>query len=147
MLINQLRQFTGTEGYKRHAFGSLVFTDGIKYLRDKDSNGVVDCFWLVDAIASHQSKELDRKCGGFQSWTLTPAPLPNKPKRALLECRPDSNQKPVVTQAIEYTDFPFDQMDGETLNLWVEGEGPTPKTEEELEERGWGRILLLPSEH
>lgn len=142
MLINQLRQFTGTEGYVRHMFGSLVFTDGIKFLRE-----AANCFWLVDAIASHQSKELDRKCGGFQSWTLTPAPTPNMPKRALLECRPDSNMKPVVTQEIEYADFPYDQMDGETLNLWVEGEGATPKTQKELEERGWGRVLLLPSEH
>lgn len=142
MLINELRQFTGTEKYIRHMFGSLVFTDGINYLRE-----AAKCFWLVDAIASHQSSALDAKCGGFQSWTLTPAPLPSMPHRVLLECRPDSNQKTVVTQAIEFSDFPFDQMDGETLNLFVEGEGKTPKTQEELQERGWGRVLLLPSEH
>ena len=141
MLDNDLSMFTGTENWTRHQFGALLFTDGINYLRNKDENGVVDCFWLVDAIASHQSDALDKKCDGFQSWSLTAAPTKAMPKRALLECRVDSGRPAIISQEIPYTDFPFDQIRGEPLQLWVEGVGRPPA-------KGIsGRVLLLPSEH
>lgn len=142
MLDNDLSMFTGTEEWTRHQLGALLFTDGIKFLRSKKANGVVDCFWLVDAIASHQSDKLDKKCDGFQVWSLTAAPTKAMPNRALLECRQDSGRVPVVSQEIEYTDFPFDQIRGKPLQLWVEGIGRPPVAGEVA-----GRVLLLPSEH
>jgi hypothetical protein len=138
MLSNELRNFTGTETWTRHALGALLFTDGIKFLRDKEANGVVDCFWLVDAIASHQSDRLDKQCDGFQVWTL----ISNGKGGAILTCKADTGRPDVVRQEIEYSDFPFDQFPDEPLQLWVEGIGRPPKTGEVA-----GRVLLVPSEH
>ena len=58
----QLREFTGTESH--HPFGDgLLFTDGILTLCQK-----WECFWLIDAIASHQNGRLELE--PFQVWTL-----------------------------------------------------------------------------
>ena len=46
----QLRYFTGTEKYYRISRRHLL-TDGTKYLAEE-----AECFWMMDAIASHLSE-------------------------------------------------------------------------------------------
>lgn len=94
--LNDLRQFYGSENWYRHWLGGLLYTDGVQYLA---KNGAA---WLVDAIASHQTSKLKKgKLREFQIWTFE-----SKKSKGVLTCRADSNTKPVVTQNIEYTDFP-----------------------------------------
>ena len=130
MLDNDLDMFTGTENWTKHQFGALLFTDGIKHLRE-----AANCFWLVDAIASHQSDALDKKADGFQLWLFES----NGKGGGTLTCRADTGTKPFVTQEIEFTDFPFDQF-REPLKLYVEGVGRPQGMQVS------GRVLLLPSE-
>ena len=97
----------------------MVYTEGIKHLAD-----AVGAYWLIDAIASHQTdKRLVRsqRLREFQLWELKVKP----DRSCTLTCRADSNEAPVITQEIEYTDFPLDE-----ITLYVEGD-----------------VLLLPSEH
>jgi hypothetical protein len=93
----------------------LNFTDGIKYLAEK-----AGAYWLIDAIASWQP-ELNESDREFQLWELTV----NSDNGALLECRRDSGQPAIVTQKIDYTDFPLP-----SIKLFVQN-----------------GVLLLPSEY
>jgi hypothetical protein len=113
--MDDLSQFTGTENWYRHS-KLLIYTDGIKYVAEEGK-----AYWLIDAIASYQSQlRKNRRLAELQLWELK---VTNN--KAILTCKEDSNCPPIVTQEIEYTDFPLPY-----IKLYVENE-----------------ILLLPSEH
>lgn len=112
--LKNLGQFTGTERYHRHTLARLLYTDGVEFLAEN-----ADCYWLIDAIASYQPQLKSQRLREFQVWTLTV-----KDRSAILTCREDSDCEPVVTQEIEFTDFPLPE-----IKLWVEN-----------------GVLLLPSE-
>jgi len=116
---DDLGQFTGSETFYRHWTRKLIYTDGIHYVVE---NGAA---WLVDAIASYQfDPSLSRgDLREFQLWTLKVAD-----NVGVLTCQVDSNAPAVITQHIEYTDFPMPE-----ITLYVE--------------RGEHLTLLLPSEH
>jgi hypothetical protein len=121
--INELNQkladFTGTINWWKHWTNLLAYTDGVKALAEE-----AQAYWLIDAIASHQiNPKVARH--DFQVWTLTVS----EDKTAVLQMKEDSDKQPVVTQKIEYTDFPTGKF-----TLWIEGSGRE-------------RVLLLPSEH
>jgi len=103
--LSDLSQFTGTENYYKHLFG-IVYTDGVKYLAD-----AANCYWLIDAIASHQLNSKVRR-EEMQFWTLEV-----KGNKAELYLRHDTNTPKIVRQKIEYTDFPFQ---GKFDHLWLE---------------------------
>jgi len=127
---SELDQFTGTERYTRWSllFGRMVLTDGAKFVAE--NGGGNGAFWLMDAIASHQPKALKNEMlRDIQFWTLE-VKEKNGRKSAVLTCRTDSGEKPVITQRIEYTDFDLPKID-----LWVEP----------LDENTY--VILLPSEH
>lgn len=111
-----LSQFTGTEQYYRHYLG-LNYTDGIRYLAEE-----AGAFWLIDAIASYQTKGFlkDPDLLHFQLWELQV-----KDNTATLTCKKDSNKESVVSQFIEFTDFPL-----ESIKLYVVD-----------------KVLMLPSEY
>lgn len=112
-----LAQFSGTMEYHKHWLRAFVVTDGVKYL---EQNGAG---WLVDAIASYQSEqtlEKNPELREFQIWKLVVRP----DNSATLWCKKDE-QGVVLSQQIEFTDFPFDEF---TLYLM-------------------GGVLLLPSEN
>ena len=89
---------TGTTQYiKSRVWGHLVFTDGVNNLREN-----ADCYWLVDAIASHRRKE------SFQVWNLT---VDLEKKSAVLTMKEDTGQPELVRQEIPYTDFPLLSID------------------------------------
>jgi hypothetical protein len=107
----ELQNFNGSLTQYRGAFG-MLYTEGVKHLI-LESTGVIGAdgrrcggaFWLLDAIASHQPRA-KKTCDGFQLWTLTLREQ-GAGTGATLTCRADSDQEPVITQEIEYTDFPL----------------------------------------
>ncbi|HWB53519.1 MAG TPA: hypothetical protein VG722_04975, partial [Tepidisphaeraceae bacterium] len=113
-LETELESFTGTENYYQHWL-RLVFTDGVKYLAEK-----AGAYWLIDAIASWQAEiqEADRE---FELWEL----IVNPDSSAVLECRRDSGEPAIVSQKIDYTDFPL-----KSIKLYVQN-----------------GVLMLPSEY
>jgi hypothetical protein len=102
-----LRNFYGTEGYIRYTFGILL-TDGVKWLCD-----AAQSYWLVDAIGSWQlDKKVrdDEMLQGFQFWKLRVKTDAAGNKSAVLTLERDENNV-ALTQNIEYTDFPLDEID------------------------------------
>ncbi len=99
-IATELKQFTGSTTLYKHWLG-LKYTDGIKYLAEETS-----CYWLLDAIFSHQTKQFlsNPKLREFQIWHLR---VENN--SGILICEWDSNQE-VLRQEIEYTDFPLSHI-------------------------------------
>ncbi len=99
-IISELNQFYGSATLYKHWLG-LKYTDGIKYLAHE-----ANCYWLLDAIASHQTKKLlsNPKLKEFQIWHLQ-----IKENSGVLICEWDTNQE-VLRQEIEYTDFPLSHI-------------------------------------
>lgn len=108
----ELEQFTGSANYYS-TFGGVKYTDGIKYMADK-----MNAYWLIDIITSYQNK-LCRV--SFQLWELKV----NEDKSAVITCREDTDVPALITQEIEYTDFPINY-----IKLYC-----------------IGNIILLPSEY
>lgn len=106
----ELEQFTGTENYYKHPLSKCVYTDGVKYLADQ-----AGAYWLIDAIFSYRRTE------PFQVWKL----MVIEDTSALLTMQEDSDRPILVSQNIEYTDFPEPEI---TIYL-IDG------------------VLLLPSEY
>lgn len=106
-LKSELSGFTGTENYHKVSLTPVVVTDGVKYLIDK-----ANAYWLIDAIGSYQG-EKKFKDEGFQVWILK---KDKEGKGATLSAYRDYSEKdpkkfkPLVTQKIEYTDFPIDEI-------------------------------------
>lgn len=96
-----LAQFTGTEYYHRHWLGRFLYTDGVHYVAESGA------YWLLDAIASYQPKLLlEPMLQEFQHWILR---VDLKNQKAQLICEKDTDDV-VVTQDIEFTDFPLDKI-------------------------------------
>jgi hypothetical protein len=100
-----LAGFSGTEGYTKY-LGGLMLTDGVRYLAEN-----AGCFWLLDIIASYQSKcRKDADLREMQFWKLTV----NADDSAVVTCE-DGNGNVKITQKMEYTDFPLSEV-----KVWVE---------------------------
>ncbi|MBR0753550.1 hypothetical protein JQ604_15280 [Bradyrhizobium jicamae] len=114
-----LQQFTGGTGhwYRHNLVRGITYTDGVKYMAER-----AGAYWLIDEIALAQIGEPRVKAEPFQSWKLRVAD-----SKATLTCD-DGNGNIVFSKAIDFTDFPLDQID-----IWVE--------------EGEGRVILLPCEH
>ena len=100
-----LMYFSGADERYRHWTRRLIYTEGVHYLVE---NGAA---WLVDAVASYQGDRrlLKQRLKEFQLWELR-----RVGQGAVLSCREDSDEEPVITQEIEFTDFPL-----ETIKLYV----------------------------
>lgn len=94
-LLSNLSQFIGTEKYYRITPRHLL-TDGSKYLAEE-----AECFWLMDAIASHLPKQFHDH---FAVANLT---IDGTSAVLTLD---DGNGNVFARQNIEYTDFPLDQI-------------------------------------
>jgi len=96
-------------------------------------------YWLIDAIASHEATnaKLKAACRNDESfdylhfWTLKVNTDQEGNRSAILTCRKDSGQPAVVTQKIEFTDFPLEE-----LKVYAGNDGS-----------GTPRKLFLPSEY
>jgi len=111
--------------YIKHSLSKrLVFTDSVRVIRE-----MADCFWLVDVVASYQSKLMQQP---FQVWKFN---CNTKLHLGTVTCE-DGNGNELVRQEIEYTDFPLDE-----LTLWAElgGYGSEENWTEAM-------VLMVPSE-
>jgi hypothetical protein len=96
-----LQDFIGSINlWKRRTPIPITYTDGVKYLQDK-----LAAFWLTDAIASYQSREF-KKQYEFQVWKLTVA----EDSTGILTATDGNDENMLVTQEIEYTDFPLSDI-------------------------------------
>ena len=99
-IASKLNQFYGSATLYKHWLG-LNYTEGMQYLAEE-----ANCYWLLDAIASHQTKQflLNPKLREFQIWHLQV-----QDNSGVLICEWDTNQE-VLRQEIEYTDFPLSHI-------------------------------------
>ena len=96
-----LRQFTGSEHWYRHALNrKVLFTDGAKYVADTGG-----AYWLLDEIALIQPYDKAIAAEEFQLWKLKVS----SDHTATLTCE-NGNGTTVFTKAIEYTDFPLPEI-------------------------------------
>lgn len=115
-LRQELRRFTGSEQFYRHFLG-LVYTEGVKYLADK-----AGAHWLLEVICSHQRTVRKRLGDEFQFWRV----VVHKDRSAEVVCYSClEEKKAVLTQRIEYTDFPL-----EVIDIWVNNRTMYLPTEE-----------------
>lgn len=99
---DDLAQFRCTDNYYQHWLRRFVYTDGVRHVAEEGG-----AYWLIDAIASYQPKLLkDQMLQEFQHWILN-VDLINQ--KAQLICERDNNDV-VLTQDIEFTDFPLEQI-------------------------------------
>lgn len=135
----ELSQFTGTQEWHRWSvlYRQCLLTDGAKYVADQ-----AGAYWLTDAIASYQRKLIPRG-ETFQTWTLryheaTPSErvFTESGSRLVKATRDhwtltcdDGNGKVLITQEIEFSDFPLPEF-----KLWAIWDGQNT-------------VILLPSEY
>jgi hypothetical protein len=109
-LKNNLEHFCGSEQLHRNLLG-IRYTHGVKYLAQNSK-----CYWLIDAIASHQPNVRKiQSLREFKLWFLHVGDSHEfiKPKgknKAVLTCwedTPTSGTKAAVIQHIKYTAFTF----------------------------------------
>lgn len=107
-LKRTLKEFHGTRAYHKHLFpgkSPILLTDGCNFIREE-----CNAFWLFDAILSYQCEKV-LKDVHFQIWIL------KRLKRDLsweLTCREDSGKNPIITQVINFSDFPLEE-----IKIWV----------------------------
>ena len=112
---SQLSHFTGTERYYRISRRHLL-TDGTKYLAEE-----AECFWMMDAVASHLSE-----IGTADWFVLVRVTVQGTRATMVYE---DGNGHEHVRQEIPFTDFPLSEQ---TLYACWDGEH-------------W--VIMLPSEY
>ena len=120
-LLAQLAQFTGSETFTRHSLARrMLMTEGVVFVADN-----AGAYWLTDAIASYLLDDRAR-AEEFQVWRLT---VDGETHRGVLTMTDCNAQTPIITQDLDYTDFPLPE-----IMLWlVRGDGH------------W--VLMLPSEY
>ena len=112
----------GTEHYHRVSAipNAPVATDGVVEVAK-----IAGCFWLLDAIIRYQvHKAVMNKA--MQVWRLE-----HVENSQYCLCCTDGNYETLISQTIEYSDFPLDE-----ITLWVMPGGPQGL-----------KVILLPSEH
>jgi hypothetical protein len=111
-LEHELACFSGTEQWYRHGGfwrHEILLTDGVMHLAENGGQNSGTAFWLIDAIASYQGeKALARH--PFQVWKLIVTESADHSRCAKLVCTNGNNEKPIVEQEIEYTDFLLDDI-------------------------------------
>lgn len=139
LAASDLTQFCGTINYWRHSNGIYPFlhTDGVQYVAQYGG-----AYWLLDVIASWQVDTIvktDAKLKEIQFWTLTV----QKDNSAMLHCERDTDDV-VVSQRIEYTDFPIPEIRFYLVNMWCYWEYEQKCQPRIIHDYG---VLMLPSEY
>ena len=97
---SELLNYYGTEAYHKWSplFANFVLTDGALFVCEE-----CGAFWLADMIASHLSKYKDE---GFAVASLQRV----KESDAFKFLITDGNDRALVRQDIEFSDFPLDTV-------------------------------------
>lgn len=120
-LLNHLAQFTGSETLTSHSLvRRVLMTEGVMFLAQ-----AAGAYWLTDAVASYLLHESVRS-EPFQVWTLT---VNTNAHQGELKMTDGNSSAPIVTQTLDYTDFPLG-----AIALWLVADGDN-----------W--VLMLPSEY
>jgi hypothetical protein len=93
---SQLNQFIGTEKYYRISRRHLL-TDVTKYLAE-----AAECFWMMDAIASHLCEI------GTEDWFVSVRVEVTEGRAVMIY--EDGNDHEHAGQEIPYTDFPLNSI-------------------------------------
>ena len=105
-LLNELKQFTGTEQYYKF---SMLFkeqlTDGMKYLCE-----TVQCYWLMDIVGSVQNLEKIKDNNSFILWKIE---VNKKDNTGVVKALSDTEGTGdlLYEQEIPYTDFPLESFE------------------------------------
>ncbi|RIK32483.1 MAG: hypothetical protein DCC56_01360 [Anaerolineae bacterium] len=137
-LEHELACFSGTEQWYRHGGfwrHEILLTDGVMHLAENGGRNGGTAFWLMDAIASYQGEKVLAR-HPFQVWKLIVTEGDDQTRCAKLVCTNGNNEKPIVEQEIEYTDFLLD-----TVQMYA--------SVEPVDETGKKKrvIILLPGEY
>lgn len=100
-ILKTLPGFIGTMEYYPTAFKKMKLTDGIQWLCES-----AESFWLVDLVESYFLTDPKIRNNPFLIWRIVV-----KDKSAVVDAREDTNEKPLISQEIPYTDFPLDQFE------------------------------------
>jgi len=134
-LHSNLLQFSGSYEWTRHALArNVLFSEGMKYLAEN-----AEAYWLIDAIADHlannpkikKERQKNERFARLHFWHLRKT----WENSAMLEVFEDRGMKPVVSQEIKFTDFPF-HPSGKDFIVYASSDGP-----------GTPIKLFLPSEY
>ena len=109
-LKRELKVFHGTSRYYKHMFpgkSPILLTDGCKYVKDECKAN-----WLFDAILIYKDEPILKKIY-FQIWELQRL---KKDLTWLLTCKEDTNKKVLISQSIQFSDFPL-----EYFKMWLIG--------------------------
>jgi hypothetical protein len=93
---SKLNQFTGTSKYYRISRKHLL-TDGTKYLAEE-----AECFWMMDAIASHLCEI------GTEEWFVLIRVQVTEGRAVMIY--EDGNDREHARQEIPYTDLPLNSI-------------------------------------
>lgn len=107
-------------------FPKCIATEGVVWLAEN-----AECYWLLDAIASHLMALPPEARQGMVIWSLQVKP--NDDNRGALLLRDEGEGDVVTVQEFEATTFPLD-----AITIWTMGSG---------DEAGENVTLLLPSEY
>ena len=97
--LEELEQYTGTEQYFKIPFSSFVYTDGINHLINK-----CGCWWLISDLGI----ELNKKT--LPNFLIVSLKV-NEDKTAIITLREDTDEKPIYTKKLDYTDFLFKEYE------------------------------------
>lgn len=98
---NEILSYAGmgaSEWYKYP--GLAAITSGLKEMAE-----VTGCFWLIDIVASYQPEVCKRYPYTQQIWTLAVVG-----RTGTVICTCEGGVPPIVTQNLEFTDFPLDKL-------------------------------------
>ena len=137
-LEHELACFSGTEQWYRHGGfwqHEILLTDGVLHLAENGGRNGGTAFWLIDAIASFQGEKVLTR-HPFQVWQLIVTEAEGQSRCAKLVCTNGNNERPIVGQKIEYTDFLLNE-----IRLYA--------SVESVDEMGKKKrvIILLPGEY
>jgi len=116
VILNKLKNFTGTENYFKFNLGKNVLTGGINEFRK-----LCECDWLltdIDAYFITNNKNISKGDNTFWIASLKV----DKDKKAVMTIKEDTGMKPVITQKYDYTNFPLNEFEFYTIkqgDFWV----------------------------
>lgn len=109
-----LSEHNCSDEYYIHGLSRLHYTSGVQAACEQ-----FECYWFLDVVMSYQTRKFQED-NEFQVWKLV-----RKKENEFIAICEDGNDKKIITQEIEFSDFEHD-----SLTFWLTN-----------------GIVLLPSEY